>query len=163
MAYIVKIDDKEYNGDIRKVGNGFKVLLNGQEIQVNILGVDKNNLTLIIDRKPYYIYQDRDNQLTVNGETYSFEIIDEQVARLLKSSPETGHKKELIITAPMPGLVIEIEIKEGDVVKHGQALIVVEAMKMQNEMKSPREGVVKKVLVRKGQTVNSKDALVIIE
>ena len=58
---------------------------------------------------------------------------------------------------------MDIYIKEGDLLNTEQGLIVVEAMKMQNEMRSPRQGVVKKVLVKKGQTVNSGDTLIIIE
>jgi pyruvate carboxylase subunit B len=63
----------------------------------------------------------------------------------------------------MPGLVIEVTVKEGDSVKAGDALLVVEAMKMQNEVKTPKDGVVKKILVQKGKTLNSGDRLVIIE
>jgi len=163
MAYIIKIEDKEFKGDITKAGNGFKVLLDGKEVYVEIAQSDKDKITLIIDNKPYQIFLDSDNTLNINGELYNFEVIDEQVVKLLKSGAETTHKKETIVTAPMPGLVIEIEVKEGDTVKKGQGLLIIEAMKMQNEFKAPRDGIVKKILVQKGQTVNSKDTLIIIE
>ncbi len=163
MAYIIKIEDREFKGEIKKSGNIFNIMLDGKEIPVEIANFDSQRLTLIIENRPYEIFLDGNNQLTINGESYSFEIIDEQVARILKSAPESGHKKETIISAPMPGLVIEVEVNEGDVVKKGQGLLIIEAMKMQNEFKSPRDGIVKKIMVQKGQTVNSRDALVVIE
>lgn len=164
MAYIVKVDDKEFKVDVKRENNSLKVLLNGKEIKIEVASEQKNSqLTLIIDHKPYEVFLGSDNYIFINGEGYSTEVVDEQLLILLKASPETVHRKEVTITAPMPGLVIEIEAKEGDRVQQGQGLIIVEAMKMQNEMKSPRDGVIKKILVQKGQTVNSKDALVIIE
>ncbi|MGB9721560.1 MAG: biotin/lipoyl-containing protein [bacterium] len=163
MAYLIKIDDKEFKCEIEKTRSSFKVNLEGKEFQVELAHIDRDKLTLLIDNKPYQIFQDGENQLNINGETYTFEILDESVAKLLKSSPETLHKKEVVVTAPMPGLVIEVEIKEGDGVKKGQGLLIIEAMKMQNEFKAPRDGIVKKIMVQKGQTVNSKDKLVVIE
>ena len=163
MAYIIKIEDREFKGDITKAGNSFKVLLDGKEFQVEVAQSDEDKLTLIIDNKPYQIFLDSDGTLNINGELYNFEVIDEQVAKVIKSGTEVAHKKEAIVTAPMPGLVIEVEVKEGDSVKKGQGLLIIEAMKMQNEFKSPRDGIVKKIMVQKGQTVNSKDTLIIIE
>jgi len=163
MAYIVKIDDKEFKCEVEKKEKNYRILLDGKEIQAEVVKADKESLTLIINNKPYQIYLHEDNQLMVNTEGYSYEVIDEKVARVMKSGTEVLHKKEAVVTAPMPGLVIEVEVQEGDAVKKGQGLLIVEAMKMQNEMKSPRDGVVKKILVQKGQTVNSRDTLIIIE
>ncbi len=163
MSYIIKIEDKEFKADIAKAGNIFKVLLDGREFRVEVAQSDKDKITLIIDNKPYQIFLDSDDTFNINGELYNFEVIDEQVAKVLKSGTEVTHKKEAIVTAPMPGLVIEVEVKEGDSVKKGQGLLIIEAMKMQNEFKSPRDGIVKKIMVQKGQTVNSKDTLIVIE
>jgi pyruvate carboxylase subunit B len=69
----------------------------------------------------------------------------------------------VVVTALMPGLIIEIAVKEGDSVKKGQGLLIIEAMKMQNELKSPKDGIVKKIIVKKGQTVNNNDKLIVIE
>ncbi|REJ79531.1 MAG: hypothetical protein DWQ47_02075 [Acidobacteria bacterium] len=63
----------------------------------------------------------------------------------------------------MPGKVVRIIAKEGDEVVSGDGVIVVEAMKMQNEMKSPKDGAVKKILKQEGETVNAGDVLVVIE
>jgi biotin carboxyl carrier protein len=68
-----------------------------------------------------------------------------------------------VLKAVMPGLVIDINVREGDPVKAGEALLVVEAMKMQNEVKTTQDGVVKKLFVQKGKAVNSGDTLIVIE
>lgn len=163
MAYIVKIDDKEFKCDIEKSGNSYVVSLNGKNIQVEVADIDKETLTLIINYRPYQIHIGKDNKITVDRDEYTFEVVDEKIAQVLNTGAETAHKKEAIISAPMPGLVIEVEVKEGDNVKKGQGLVIIEAMKMQNEFKAPREGLIKKIFVQKGQTVNSKDKLIIIE
>lgn len=67
------------------------------------------------------------------------------------------------IVTQMPGKVVRIIAKEGDEVVSGDGVIVVEAMKMQNEMKSPKDGAVKKILKQEGETVNAGDVLVVIE
>jgi biotin carboxyl carrier protein len=66
------------------------------------------------------------------------------------------------VTAPMPGKVIRVLVKAGDVVAAGQGIVVVEAMKMQNEVKSPKAGSVEKLLVAEGQAVNAGDALAVV-
>jgi len=164
MAYIVRADNIEFRVDMLRDGSSFKIFLDNKEIPTEvIMGDNASQLTLIIDKKLFNIVFDLENQVSVNGEDYTTEIIDEHVRKLIKAKPELIRRKELVVTAPIPGLVIEVEVKEGDQVKQGQGLMIVEAMKMQNEMKAPRDGIVKKVLVKRGQTVNSRDALVIIE
>ncbi|HZV60180.1 MAG TPA: biotin/lipoyl-containing protein, partial [Candidatus Eremiobacteraceae bacterium] len=63
------------------------------------------------------------------------------------------------ITAPMPGKIVRVLVKEGEQVEVGQGLLVVEAMKMQNEIRSPKNGKVERVHVKEGQTVNSGEIL----
>jgi len=65
-----------------------------------------------------------------------------------------------ILDAPMPGNIINVAVKVGDTVKKGQLLIVLEAMKMENEIVSPKDGIITSVAVSKGQSVNAGDALV---
>ena len=132
-------------------------------MKIELTHKEGDQLALIIDNKPFTVVLESDGHIVVNDEIYSVEIVDEQISKLIKASPERFHKREMAIRAPMPGLIIEVEVKEGDQVKTGQGLLIVEAMKMQNEMNAPSDGVVKKILVEKGQTVNSGDTLIVIE
>lgn len=68
-----------------------------------------------------------------------------------------------VVKAPMPGTILSINVKEGDNVKKGQILLILEAMKMENEIVSPRDGKIAKVVVSKGSSVNTGDDMVIIE
>ena len=67
---------------------------------------------------------------------------------------------EGLVTAPMPGKVLRVLVKEGESVKTGQGLLVLEAMKMENEIPAPRDGVVRKIYVKEGDTVNTGDPLI---
>ena len=163
MAYIVNIDKQEFRVDVRKAQDGYTALLNGAEKAIEIARAEGDQLTIIVDNHPYVVVLESEDQIRVNGEPYSVSVLDEQIQKLIKASPEKFHKKELAIKAVMPGLVIDVTVKEGDSVKSGDSLLVVEAMKMQNEVKTPKDGIVKKILVQKGKTINSGDGLIIIE
>ncbi|MDZ4133408.1 MAG: biotin/lipoyl-containing protein [Dethiobacteria bacterium] len=73
-----------------------------------------------------------------------------------------GAVGSLTVKAPMPGSVLEVKVKEGDVVEDGAVLIILEAMKMENELTAAQAGTVSSVLVKKGDTVNSGDPLIIL-
>jgi biotin carboxyl carrier protein len=81
-------------------------------------------------------------------------------SRRAEGDKAAGVKK---IVAPMPGKVVRILVSQGAEVKSGQGVIVVEAMKMQNELKSPKQGVVQKIAVAEGAAVNAGELLVIVE
>ena len=89
----------------------------------------------------------RTYQITVNGQTYSVQV--EEVA----AGAET-------INSPMPGTILAVNVQPGAAVKRGQVLLILEAMKMENEIMCPRDGVVASVMVTKGSAVNSGDPLV---
>ena len=162
MAYVVKVDNKEFKVDVERSGRSLTVFLNGKRTNVEVAREEGSQLTLIIGNRSYTIAMDSEDQIVVNGESYTVEVIDEDIQRFMKAAPDRLQKKELSIKGVMPGLVIDVSVKEGDTVTKDDGLLIVEAMKMQNEIKAPRDGVVKKVLVAKGQTVNSGDVLVII-
>jgi biotin carboxyl carrier protein len=163
VSYAVHVDKKEFRVDILKGNGGYIASLNGEKISIEVARDDGDQLTLIVNNRPYVVVLESEDQIRVNGETYLVNVLDEQIQKLIKTSPEKFHKKELAVKAVMPGLVIDVMVNEGDTVKAGDALLVVEAMKMQNELKTPQGGMVKKMLVQKGETVNTGDTLLIIE
>ena len=100
--------------------------------------------------------------VTVGGHSQAVTIVDPKRLRSGQNSDRHHHGVAEIL-APMPGKVVRVQIEVGASVEKGVGVIVVEAMKMQNEMKSPREGVVMSINVKPGDTVNAGDVLAVIE
>jgi pyruvate carboxylase subunit B len=97
----------------------------------------------------------------INGKRYPVEVRDPRNARRnSKNALGSGRQN---VTAPMPGKVIRVLVKEGDPVETGQGLVVVEAMKMQNELKASRPARVVSVLAKAGDTIGAGDTLVVLE
>jgi len=100
--------------------------------------------------------------VSVRGRSYEVTIIDPKRLRSGQNSDRHHHGVAEIL-APMPGKVVRVQIEAGATVENGAGIVVVEAMKMQNEMKSPRAGVVASINVKPGDTVNAGDVLAVIE
>jgi biotin carboxyl carrier protein len=146
MKWQVLVDEHPVEVDpqlldaVRQVEPGvYSVLLNGQSFEVRIASPS----------------------LTVNGRRCTVEVRDPRDSSPRTKAAHGGGRQK--ITAPMPGKVIRVLVSEGDAVEMGQGLVVVEAMKMQNEMKASRPGRVTELRVRDGDTVASGDTLVVLE
>jgi biotin carboxyl carrier protein len=100
--------------------------------------------------------------VTVHGRSYEVTIVDPKRLRSGQNSDRHHHGVTEIL-APMPGKVVRVQLEAGATVEKGAGVVVVEAMKMQNEMKSPRGGVVVSINVKPGDTVNAGDVLAVIE
>ena len=101
-------------------------------------------------------------EVSIHGRNYSVTIVDPKRLRSGQNSDRHHHGVAEIL-APMPGKVVRVQTESGATVQKGAGVIVVEAMKMQNEMKSPRDGVVVSINVKPGDTVNAGDVLAVIE
>jgi biotin carboxyl carrier protein len=100
--------------------------------------------------------------VSLHEHNYAVTIVDPK--RLRSGQDSDRHHHGLAeITAPMPGKVVRVQIEAGATVEKGSGIVVVEAMKMQNEMKSPRAGVVVSINVKPGDTVNAGDVLAVVE
>lgn len=88
--------------------------------------------------------------------------IDNSLKEELKDKPKPAAAGGFIVKAPMPGSVIEVMVKEGDTVSDGDVLLVLEAMKMENELTAQQAGTVAEILIKKGDTVNSGDPLIVL-
>lgn len=161
--YTASVNNKTFK--IEKEEGKFK--LNDQLIDSDLIQINDHTFHLIKNNISYNISvlninkEDKLVTLKVNGNKYEVKIAD-KFDELLKNlgMDSLASKKVNNIKAPMPGLVLNIIASEGDVVKKGDALLVLEAMKMENILKSPADGVVKRIAVTKGIAVEKNQLLI---
>lgn len=144
--------------------------LNGSEFNWDLVTEKQGRYHVLKDNRSYTVelidvdFIEKKISLNVNGNNYSFELtdkFDELLKNLGMDNVNNSVAKEL--KAPMPGLVLEVLVKTGDSVKKGDAILVLEAMKMENNIKSVSDAVVKKVVVQKGNAVEKNQVMVLFE
>ncbi|MGA3211169.1 MAG: biotin/lipoyl-containing protein [Terriglobales bacterium] len=165
MLFDLVIAGQPHRLELQRSGTTFACTLNGKPVQVDAVLSRPSIVSLLIDGKSYEVKREltpADMHIWVNGARYSAEIRDPRSLQSRRSGEKSaaGPKK---LTAPMPGKVLRVLVKEKDAVEAQQGVIVIEAMKMQNELKSPKPGVVQKILAAEGATVNPGDVLMVIE
>lgn len=133
--------------DLKELRPGsYHMLYKGQSFEIEVLQTDRNG---------------KKHQFTINGKKVDAELYDRFDALLKELGMDAGAAQKVgDLKAPMPGLVVDIPVKEGDTVKKGDTLLILEAMKMENALKAVGDAVVKKIAVKKGQAVE-KNALMI--
>lgn len=160
MKYITTIENKEYSVEI---DDDKHVTINGKTIEVDFESVSGQPVySLLIDGKSHegYVYADENNwQVLLRGQLFEAVVEDEREKKLRAAAGGVSDDGEFHMKAPMPGLIISIPVNEGDVIQKGQVLIILESMKMQNELKSPKDGVVHRIRVKPGETVEQKQNL----
>jgi len=117
--------------------------------------------SVLLNGRVYRVSRGPGQEVWVNGRRLSMEVFDPRDLRAGKGAASNHGREE--ITASMPGKVIRVLVAAGDAVEEGQGLVVVEAMKMQNEMKSPKSGRVAEVRTRADATVSAGEVLVVVE
>ena len=165
MNLVVQVDGKDFGLRLKRTDGGWECFLNGREIMVDVVTVGGDVLSLRIAGRVYEVRREAGStatQLWVGHTPYAAELRDPRSLRSRKAGAgdDTGPSK---LTAPVPGKVIRILLQEKAQVEAGQGIVVMEAMKMQNEIKSPRKGTIQKILVVAGANVNGGDVLAVVE
>jgi biotin carboxyl carrier protein len=165
MIYDVNIEDTNYRLELEPTAVGWNCRLNGRSLQVDAALVRPGVLSLVIEGKAYEVNREIAGvkvHVWVGNQRYSVELHDTRSWRNLRDgASSTGGPSKLM--APMPGKVVRLLVNEKDQVEVGQGVLVVEAMKMQNEIKSPTRGIVRKLAAAEGASVNAGDVLAIVE
>lgn len=161
MKYIAEVDGLEFPIEIldeRHIRFGEAVL------EVDLAAVSGEPLySLIVNGESFegYVYPDEDGwQVHLLGQFYQVRVEDEREKRLSTSILGTVRSgAEFVLKAPMPGMVVSVPVNEGDTVEKGQTLVILESMKMQNELRAPYPGKVVRLRVKKGENVEQKQTL----
>ena len=167
MKYYVDIDGRTLELEFTEQGDKLQIRLGVRELVVDLRQVRPPSLfSLIVDNRSYELFVDQEGgeyRVLIDGEQYRLTVQDEWARRLAniqrRAHVQTG---ELPIRAPMPGYVVAVPVEPGQHVERGQALVILSAMKMENEIKAPRAGTVKSVEVEAGQTVEQGKTLVVL-
>lgn len=188
MRYSAEVDGHKHTIDVDENGHIRHVTLDGRELSVDwqLVGERRSHLSqtddpsadhysILIGQRSYDVYarlvegEDagtdagaRSIEVLIEGRPYIIAVQDER-SRALASLAGGAHiSGDAPIRAPMPGLVRNVLAEQGAEVQRGQTVVVLEAMKMENDLTSPRAGILKSIRVEKGQTVNQGDILAII-
>ena len=170
MKYQVTIGEKKYsvdiNGDNASRSGSLDVTLNGRRLEVDLRGLKGGKLqSLLADNENYeFEFEPVNGGYNLwhrRGQTF-VEITDEKTEKLSSLMGAAAvRKKQAVLKAAMPGLVVEVEVQPGQEVRKGDGLLIVEAMKMENEIKAPAPGVIKEIKVKPGQPVEKNQVLLI--
>jgi biotin carboxyl carrier protein len=165
MKYITTLDGKEY---LIEVIDEHHVSIDGRVQEVDFESVSGQPVySLIIDGKSYesYVYETEEGwQVLTRGRQYNLTVEDEREKRLRAAAGNgVAESGEYHLKAPMPGLIVAIPVNEGDRVEKGQVILILESMKMQNELKSPKAGTVGRIRVKQGETVEQRQALMSVQ
>jgi biotin carboxyl carrier protein len=166
--YQVNVNDRDFKVEVK--GNGAEVLLNGAALELDLKGDAKKGFHLIKDRKSYQIQvlesdlESKEFLVEVNGQTFPVKGSDR--FDLLLRDLGMEHLANAAVNdlkAPMPGLVLDVKVAPGDSIKKGQAILVLEAMKMENVLKAESDAVVKSINCETGQAVEKNQILIEFE
>lgn len=166
--YIVKVNNKKHvvefdeSVDVNQIK---EVYLDGKKVTID---VNMDTLcSIVVDNNTHkingiYDFDGEPVKLLIGKDYHNIEIEEFRPVKL-KTKKDNTHKKQAMIKAPMPGKITSIDVNIGDLVEIGQPLLALEAMKMENRIKSPKKGGVKEIKAVMGATCNSGDLLMIIE
>jgi len=146
---------------LERAGDGYQAVIDGQAYAVEVIDQQPGILSLRISGRPMTFYWAQDGSrkwISQGGCTY---WLDPPARR--GSHPFGEVDGSTAVRSPMPAQVRAVQVASGDPVERGQVLMLLEAMKMENEIKSPYEGKVKKILVREKQTVDKDQVLLVLE
>ena len=162
MKYEVHIGGKTRAVELTRNSETWRITLDGNPIDADAVEVATNTFSILLSGESYEvrIAPKPDGTLVVNTSTEEFvcEVADPRAWRGRRHGAMEAEGRQQI-TAPMPGKIVRVLANPGDTVEVGQGILVVEAMKMQNEIRSPKSGRVEKILVSEGQAVNAGDIL----
>jgi biotin carboxyl carrier protein len=169
MKYEVQLasssEEKTRVIELERDGATWRVKLDGRPVAVDAVEIAPNTLSILLDSASFEInvtpFPGGKLKLQTGSREFIAEVIDPRAWSGRRHGSVEAEGRQQIV-APMPGKVVRLLVREGDRVEAGQGLLVVEAMKMQNEIRSPKNGAVERVLAKEGQPVNAGDVLCVV-
>lgn len=164
MNYYLKIGDEFREIDIEPLNGQLQVCYNGKTYLVDLKKLDDKRYSMLVNNRSYVVETEQHQRETVlfyGQERKVFQVFNR--AQKIESEIFGGGEEEAAagdVRAPMPGMVLRLEVAAGDVVEAGQPLLVIEAMKMENEIRAATGGRVEEIIVSAQQAVEKDDLLI---
>ena len=165
MKYFTTINDQEYTIEI---GHDNKITVNGESYTVDFQQLPEGGMVslLLKNRSFEAVVDDRDDDnwdVLIMGELYSVMVQDERAYRLAQArGAGTAVAGEAAIKAPMPGVIVAVPVAPDQTVSKGDKIVILESMKMENELRAPRDGVVLRINCQPGDSVEKDAVLAVI-
>ncbi len=164
MKYQTLVNGQTFDIEINEDG---RILVNGEVRAVDFRALRQGELySMLLDHRSYEaVVDERDDlyHVLLAGDMYDVQVTDERSRRLASAFMAFGDTGgEVSIRAPMPGLIVRVPVSEGEPVSKGQTVAILESMKMENELKSPRDGTVHHIHAKAGDNVEQNKVLVTI-
>jgi biotin carboxyl carrier protein len=151
---------------IQSSGDKLRVVLDGRVHELDAHTLPDGAISLLVDGRAFSAeFEEKGERVSVllRHSVFQVEVLDERRLRMKAATGRLTTEGPQVVVAPMPGKVVRVLVKVGDEVKEGQGLVVVEAMKMENELKAVKAGRVKQVAVSEGVTVEGGVVLCVVE
>jgi len=170
MKFVVRVGGRESPVDIVRRDGLYEVQLNGRKYMVDARNFGDTELfSLLVDGQSYLVDSAPKNPdrgeyyARVLGRHYDVDVLDELMLAARDAEKAQEHTGAHVVRAPMPGLIVHVHAAQGAKVKAGEPVVIMEAMKMRNELTADVTGVVKHIAVNVGDKVDSQAPLVTIE
>ncbi|HZP18535.1 MAG TPA: biotin/lipoyl-containing protein, partial [Terriglobales bacterium] len=161
VRYHISLDNTDHDLELQRDGHQWRCVLDAQEMVVDARQTGPETLSILIGGRSFEVRRGSGDAIFIHGRHYPAVVVDPRSwSGRKRTGVQEGPQK---LTASMPGKVVRILAQEGDKVAAGQGLVVVEAMKMQNEIRSSKEGLLKKLMVQPGSNVKAGEVLAIVE
>ena len=164
MIFDATVDGRTARVEVRSAGGRYTVLVDGRPLSVDVFPTARHFTTLIIDGRCHdagVLRQGAQHAVVLRDGTFEVTLV--AAARGAAAPHRKAAAGPAKVSAPMPGKIVRVVAAAGQEVRAGECLVVMEAMKMENEIRSPRDGRIKDVLVKEGQAVESGALLILVE
>ena len=165
MRYDICLGGRIYRLELHKKEENWECRLDGRELSIQAVPISIDTLSMLMDGKSFEVKHEPTGEglaVFIRGTRYEVSVADPRSWRG-RTRAAQGEAGPQTLIASMPGKVVRVLAREGDTVLSGQGIAVVEAMKMQNEIRSPRNGVLRKLLAHEGMKVNAGEVLAVVE
>ncbi|NOZ06138.1 MAG: acetyl-CoA carboxylase biotin carboxyl carrier protein subunit [Chloroflexi bacterium] len=164
MNYTTTVGDHTFEIEIDEHG---QVIVDGEPTPVDLRAIIEDEaFSLLVGENSYEVIAERQEDvwfMLVDGERHEVLVEDERAKKLAKMGGKSrGPAGEVQITAPMPGLVVKVLVEAGEPIASGAGVLILEAMKMENELRAPWDGIVKEIRCEGGQTVDQGQVLAVL-